>query len=134
MKKMLVILAFIFALLSCTSTKEECKAEIITVEINFDNVKAFKTKTISWKHDLTALEALQFVTSVETHSVGEYVFVSAIDSVRGIRGEKAWYYKVNGESPGKLAINNIVNLGDTITWIYKEDVCSKTVGDCKEKK
>jgi hypothetical protein len=83
--------------------------------------------SIESSRQLSALEALQFTSVVETHPVGKHVFVSSIDSIRNIRGVKAWYYKVNGESPGVLAINNQVYSGDTVQWIYKEDVCSKTV-------
>ena len=59
--------------------------------------------------------------------------VTTINNAKGKRGEKGWYYKVNGESPGVIAINKMVNPGDTITWIYKNDICSATVDSCHTK-
>jgi len=134
MKNLLMGLIIIFTFSDCNFSIEKSKSKNVIIEIDFNKAKTSKAESISWKEGLTALEALQFASNVKTHPVGEYVFVSAIDNVHGIRGEKAWYYKINGESPVKLAINNIINPGDTITWIYKEDVCSKTVDGCKEKK
>ncbi|MFV0591526.1 MAG: DUF4430 domain-containing protein [Draconibacterium sp.] len=47
--------------------------------------------------------------------------------MNGIKGEpnkSVWYYKINGESAKKIAINQPLENGDVITWIYKQDVCS----------
>lgn len=99
------------------------------VIIDFGGEKQQKETDIETTRQLTALEALQYASIVETHPVGKHVFVSSIDSIQTIRGVKAWYYKVNGESPGILAINNKINNGDTLRWIYKTDVCSRTVDD-----
>lgn len=93
--------------------------------VDYGDSKENFEKDITSQRQLTALEALQYASVVETHPVGKHVFVSSIDSVQTIIGVKAWYYKVNGASPGVLAINNKINNGDTIRWIYKEDVCSK---------
>jgi hypothetical protein len=73
------------------------------------------------------LEALQKAADVRTHPVGSYVFVTEIDNVAAERGKMAWYYKINQKKPEKLAIEQIVNPGDTISWRFVEDVCSKTV-------
>jgi hypothetical protein len=70
------------------------------------------------------LEALQTVAAVETHPVGKYVFVTSIDGVKGTRGETAWHYTVDGESPGELAYSKVLAGTEHVTWVYKKDVCS----------
>ncbi|MEX0983179.1 MAG: DUF4430 domain-containing protein [Bacteroidales bacterium] len=107
-----------------TSDKTDFSVKLI---VDYGDLKENIEKKIIAERQLTALEALQYASVVETHPIGKHVFVSAIDSVKTIRGVEAWYYKVNGESPGVLAINNKVNNGDTIRWMYKKDVCSHTV-------
>lgn len=133
--KSIKLIALVFVLLAFSTCKKEKQQENnspITINIDYSNNNKRVANTF-WKDGLTALEALQYVATVETHPVGEFVFVSAIDSVSGVRGKSAWYFKVNGKSSKKIAINRILNAGDTLTWIYKEDVCSKTVEACKHK-
>lgn len=117
-------------MLSCNMETKETPDNTtfsFTLMVDYGESKENFIKDISLQRQLTALEALQYVSVVETHPVGKHVFVSSIDSVKTIKGIKAWYYKVNGVSPGVLAINNKIDNGDTIRWIYKEDVCSHTV-------
>lgn len=128
MKKICFILGIVALILfsKCTMEKPQAENLLLTIEIDYgtDNQRTISTE---WEDELTALEALQHVATVETHPVGQYVFVTAIDSVKGVRGSKAWYYTINGEPTKKLAINKTVDPGDTISWIYKTDVCSGTV-------
>lgn len=107
------------------------KEEFITVEINYGKIKAAETITVEYVDSMTALEALQHAAEVKTHPVAKLVFVVSINGVEGIRGDKAWYYTLNGKEP-KLAITQEVNAGDTISWRFVKDVCSSTV-DCKKK-
>lgn len=102
----------------------------VTIVIDFGKEKDAQVVKLNWHSEMTALEALQSVAAVETHPVGKYIIVTAINGTKGIRGEKAWYYTVNDKPTNKVAFSLKVNKGDTIRWIYKEDVCSKTV-DCK---
>lgn len=129
MKTRIVIL-ILFTLITFSMCKNKnIERAPLTIEINYgENSRTINTP---WEEGLTALEALQHVATIETHPVNEYVFVTSIDSVKGIRGIKGWYYKVNSKSPEKLAINQLVNAGDTITWIFKEDVCSGKVNGSK---
>jgi len=96
----------------------------IVVGIDYGDVRPARTIETTWEKDRTALEILQSVATVETHPVGEFVFVISIDGVEGKRGEMAWYYKVDGESPGKLAYSNVLDDAEHIKWVYKKDVCS----------
>jgi hypothetical protein len=128
--KNILFTGIVLVLFACnTNPKAFIKSKNFSAEviIDYGESKPLKEKTIIVNRPLTALEALQYTSNVETHPVGEYVFVCSIDSIRNIRGVKAWYYKINGESPGILAINNTINNGDTLKWIYKTDVCSHTV-------
>ncbi|RKD92311.1 DUF4430 domain-containing protein [Mangrovibacterium diazotrophicum] len=102
------------------------KSRFVTVEINYGEQKKTETVQVECQEKMTALEALQYAADVKTHPVSQYVFVTGINGVNGVRGEMAWYYTVNGEKP-KLAISQIVKPGDTISWRYVEDVCSCTV-------
>lgn len=107
------------------------KENYITVEINYGETKAAETIKVECVDSMTALEALQHAAEVKTHPVANLVFVVSINGVEGLRGDKAWYYTLNGKEP-KLAINQEVNAGDTISWRFVKDVCSSTV-DCKKK-
>lgn len=122
MKKFITFILLLFILFSCV----EKKSNGVTVQISHETTIK-DSKTIEWETGLTALEALQRTHDVSTHPIGKYVFVTKIDTVEGIRGVKAWYYTLNGKSTNNLAIHQELNAGDTITWIYKTDVCSCTV-------
>ncbi|MCW0481561.1 DUF4430 domain-containing protein [Gaoshiqia sediminis] len=102
------------------------KAKFVTVEINYGDQKAPETIQVECSRSMTALEALQHAAKVKTHPVANYVFVTSINGVEAARGEMAWYYAVNGKKP-KVAINQPVKGGDTISWRFVKDVCSCTV-------
>ncbi len=126
----IVYFVLVLSIFSCSvKTKETpaCTEFSVKLIVDYGNSKKELRKDITSQRQLTALEALQHASVVETHPVGNYVFVSSIDSVKSIKDVKGWYYKVNGEFPGTLAINNKINNGDTICWVYKEDVCSRTI-------
>jgi hypothetical protein len=95
----------------------------VLVEIDFGGKHELKRVSFETERTLTALEALQKVAEVKTHPVGSLVFVTEIDKVEAERGKMAWYYKVNGKKP-KLAIEQPVNPGDTVSWRFVQDVCS----------
>jgi hypothetical protein len=96
----------------------------IVVEIDYGGIQPSRTVEVSSTKGKTALEILQTVATVETHPVGKYVFVTSIDGVAGKRGETAWYYTVDGDSPGELAYSKALNGTERIKWTYKKDVCS----------
>lgn len=103
----------------------------VIVELNFGETRETKQIKVAWSEGFTALEALMHAADVSTHPIGNYVFVTSIDGVKGERGVMARYYKINGESTQKLAIWQPIQPNDTITWLYVKDVCSATV-DCKK--
>lgn len=121
MKKLLLSLV----LLSSTAIGY-CQSKVV-VELDFGGNKPAECKEVQWSEGMTALVALQQCATIATHPVGkEYIFVTTIEGVTANPKKTAWYYKVNGISPRKLAYRNVVNPSDTITWIYKTDVCSAT--------
>ena len=101
----------------------------VTVEVDYGTDKPEKVVEVEWSENMSALEALQKSSIVVTHPVAGYVFVTSIDEVTASRGNMAWYYKVNGESATNLAISQPVNPDDIVSWIFIEDVCSKTVDE-----
>lgn len=96
----------------------------IVVEIDYGNVRPSRIVEIPSVQGKTALQVLQTVATVETHPVGQYVFVTSIDGVAGRRGEMAWYYTIDDKSPGELAYSKVLHGTQRIKWIYKKDVCS----------
>lgn len=106
---------------------QEVQSFVYQVEVDFGLNKEAITKTVNVQRQLTALEALQYAVRIETHPVSKYVFVSCIEDVCNIRGKKAWYYQVNGQSVKTLAINYKLQDKDTLRFIYKTDVCSAKV-------
>lgn len=99
----------------------------VIVEIDYGNIRPPRTVEASFIKNRTVLEILQAVAKVETHPVGQYVFVVSIDGVEGKRGEMAWYYTVDGKSADKLAYLNVLDNANYIKWTYKKDTCSEKV-------
>lgn len=125
MKLKLILLAITATTLfsNCMTNSKESEISV-TVQINYGEQRTQRDTIITATAGITALEALQYASSVETHPKSRYVFVVSVDGVRGERGVKAWYYTVNQQSTKKLAINQPLQNGDVVTWIYKTDVCS----------
>ncbi|MGV8058806.1 MAG: DUF4430 domain-containing protein [Smithellaceae bacterium] len=99
----------------------------IVVEIDYSNVRPPRIVEIPSVKGKTVLEVLQTVATVETHPVGQYVFVTSIDGVAGKRGEMAWYYTIDDKSPRELAYSKVLHDGQRVKWTYKKDVCSRKV-------
>jgi hypothetical protein len=116
-----ITLPIIFS--SCMTNSKDSEISV-TVQISYGVQKAFRDTVIKVSAGVSALEALQYVSYVETHPKGKYVFVKSVDNVEGVRGVMAWYYEVNHQSTKRLAINQPLQDGDVLTWIYKTDVCS----------
>lgn len=106
-------------------SKTQLKKTVI--EIDYGGIHPSRTIEVRLAKASTVLELLQNVAEVKTHPVGGYVMVVSIDGVEGKRGEMAWYYTVDGKSPGKVANSNVLNGEHRIKWIYKKDVCSSKV-------
>lgn len=132
---------FFSACENSTSTDEQTKINKQTIEVQSSDKGVFVeiqyakdsitlTET-PWKKGLSCLEALQQVSRVETRPSGKYVFVTSIDTFKGTKGHTVWYYKLNGKSGNLLATNQNTIAGDTITWVYKQDICSTKTGHCK---
>ncbi|MFA4888163.1 MAG: DUF4430 domain-containing protein [Candidatus Omnitrophota bacterium] len=101
----------------------------IVMEIDYGGTQPSRTVEVSLAKGKTVLEVLQTVATVETHPVGQYVFVTSIDGVTGKRGEMAWYYTVDDKSPGELAYSKVIDGTQRVKWTYKKDVCSWKVDD-----
>ncbi|KFZ44369.1 hypothetical protein DS62_11710 [Smithella sp. SC_K08D17] len=132
-RKVRIIAAVIFCILSVVAflaQAENQRASVneggkkIIVEIDYGNNRPSRTVEIPLVKGKTFLDVLQTVATVETHPVGQYVFVTSIDGVAGKRGEMAWYYTIDGKSPGELAYSKVVDGAQRMKWIYKKDVCS----------
>lgn len=106
------------------SPKVQSEKKEITVEIDYGKAQAPKTVKVVWFPGIAVLGALQEAAETETHPVASHVFVTAIDQVKGERGKMAWYYRINGQTPKKLALYQMLKPGDTVSWRYVEDVCS----------
>ncbi len=128
MKTKIYILVVLFLVIPAASFGGNKKAQSvkneITVEIDYGKSQAPKTVKVAWFPGIAVLGALQEAAETETHPVGSYVFVTAIDQIKGERGKMAWYYRINGQAPKKLALYQTLKPGDTVSWRYVEDVCS----------
>jgi len=105
----------------------------VTIEINYGGMQQNREAKVAWKQGVTALEALQSIATVQTKQIGEYLLVVSIDGVEGKRGDKAWYYDLNGKHATSVASKYVLQEGDHLKWIYTKDVCSpKAAGEsCK---
>lgn len=121
----IALFSVIVSLLFCPNAFSDDKDSImVVVEFNGNNHNI--SKKVAFSESITALEALMYVAKVQTHPVGNYVFVDEINDVCNIKGCNAWYYSINRKMAKKLAINCELAPGDVVKWIYKQDVCSKT--------
>lgn len=121
----LVVLLLVMPAVSFGGNKKAAAVKKeITVEIDYGKAQAPKKVKVAWFSGIAVLGALQEAAETETHPVGSYVFVTAIDQVKGERGKMAWYYRINGHAPKKLALYQMLKPGDTVSWRYVEDVCS----------
>lgn len=120
---------FVAALLvvSACSTTPPVEESFVSLTIDYGAEKPPRTVQVPFTAGQTALEILQHAATVETYPVADYVFVTSIDGVKGERGKMGWYYKVDGNPIGKLAVSNEINRPCRIEWIYTKDRCSATV-------
>lgn len=123
-KKILIsgIAVFLLCLNAFSSDSEK-----VSVLIEFNGANRNIEKEISYTENLSALDALMYAATIQTHPAENYVFVDEINGVENIKGKKVWYFTVNGEPAKKLAINCNLAKGDIVKWIYKKDVCSSTI-------
>jgi len=145
MKNIIIIALSLFTIISCSENeskkitnkvevnkKEESKEQNVFVNIVVGSDKQeFTTK---YREGISVLEALQYVAKVVTKPVaGKYVFVTKINDTQGVKGVNGWYYTINSTKATKLAISQLLQVGDTIQWNFKADICSKTVdkSDCE---
>ncbi len=115
------------AFISCNNNLEQEQTLDAFIQINYGNNTSQIFSVPIPETGLTALEALMHVADVSTRPVNNHVFVTSVNGVQGKRGEMGWYYEVNNKPADMLAIRNILRAGDTACWIYKTDVCSRTV-------
>ncbi|MCK9264147.1 MAG: hypothetical protein WDA72_10495 [Desulfomonilia bacterium] len=100
----------------------------LVVTIDYGKSKPARTLHVPLIKGKTVLETLQTAAAVETHSVGPFVFVIAINGIEGKRGEMAWYYTIDGKRVGELAYTKVLDGTEgSMQWTYTKDVCSWTV-------
>jgi len=102
-------------------------ARHIAMEIDYGKGRPTRVAQHIYREGETALDILKAVAEVETHYAGIYNMVVGIDGVRGVRGDMAWYYRVDGKPAKQIAATFVPDGVDTIRWVYKTDVCSGTV-------
>ncbi len=125
-----LIIRFIATLFTfvCVSVSADMQAaKVLTIKIDYGNNQPLKVLEYTKEEGATALDALRAVAEVTTNMVGQYKMVVAVDGIKGERGVMAWYYKLDGESPKKIAANYPLSSEQSMSWIYKKDVCSITV-------
>lgn len=115
------------------TNKEVSASENKSVFVNIVVGSDKEEHSTKYKEGASALEALQYVAKVVTKPVAsKYVFVTKINDTEGTVGVNGWYYTINGEKAKTLAVNYIVQPSDTIQWIFKADICSKTVDNKRD--
>ena len=129
-------LAVIFLAVGVSAFRSEAASQMpwavrtgknIAVEINYGEARPARTVEAVWSKGDTVLDILQSMAKVETEPVAGHLFVVSIDEVEGKRGERAWYYTLDGQKAKKLASLQSPAGIKQITWSYQQDVCSPTV-------
>lgn len=122
-----IFVIFAFLPIAC------CIGQNVKVEIDYGGVQQNREVEITWKQGITALEALQSVAKIETRKIGEYLLVTSIGGVEGKKGDKIWYYDINGKRATSIANKCILREGDHMRWEYTKDVCTPKVTEesCK---
>jgi hypothetical protein len=104
----------------------------VTVEIDYGGIKPCRITKVPPVKGKTVLEVLEAVAEVETRPVAGYVFVTAVDGVKGKRGETAWYYQADGKPSPELAYTMPAEGIKRIRWSYQKDLCSGKVDNHAE--
>lgn len=125
-----VVVAALCVLSVVISASYAISKDNIVVEIDYGGVRPSRTAEAPLLKGRTALEVLESVAKVKTDTVAGYLFVVSIDGVEGKRGDKAWYYTVDGKKADKLASSHILNDAGRMKWEYKKDTCSEKVDKC----
>jgi hypothetical protein len=123
----LFILLFGFLVLTSFQSPNNSQNLKITVEIDFGQNSEIQKYSVQKEKNISALEALQLTSNIETKVIKGNVIVISVNGVKSEPGKTAWYYKVNGKMASVLAINNQLKDRDIVNWVFQEDVCTKTV-------
>jgi len=98
----------------CATLYNNRNADPVIVKINFGSNS--KIDTVAYKKTLNAFEALTQIASVDTCIQGNFSILTSIDNVDTENGKYLWLYKINGKLKNSLAVNQLLNEGDTVTW------------------
>lgn len=131
MKKVILVFLSIVMLCVAPALQAQSQKDVVTVVVDYGGLQPERIIEVRWQEGYTAMRALQHAARIETYALGNYVFVTSIDGVKGERGVKGWYYTLNGNAATALAIHAQVQSGDVIRWIFKDDVCSARVDGVK---
>jgi len=101
----------------------QCWGENLTVTLHYGDVKPDKVIEMTYSSGMSALDALNRISRVETSKTGQYRFVRSIDGVQSQIGKFGWFYLIDGESVNAMAENFILNDAKTMTWVYKVEAC-----------
>lgn len=123
-------LTMILSLLLCACIELEkngADEKKVTVEIHYGEAQSSRMVTAPLIEGQTVLALLETVADVETYTVEPYILVTSIDGVKGVRGEMAWYYKIDGIYADQLASTKTLEDETHIEWLYQTDTCSDSI-------
>lgn len=123
-------LTMMLSLFLCACTERETNGadeKQVTVEIHYGNIKPSRIVTAPLIKGQTVLALLEAMADVETYTLEPYILVTSIDGVKGIRGDMAWYYKIDGIYADQLASTKTLEDEAHIVWLYQTDTCSDSV-------
>jgi hypothetical protein len=129
MKRKINYLICLAGILTLLLFQFQIKGQSIKVEVEIDFGQNYEIQkySVQKEKNITALEALQLTSNVETKVIKGNVIVISVNGVKSEPGKTAWYYKVNDKMATVLAINNQLKDEDVVNWVFQEDVCTKTV-------
>jgi hypothetical protein len=98
-------------------------ANDITVTILYGNAIPDKIVQTTYSPEMSALDLLKKVSTVQTSKTGKFLFVRSIDGVKSDVGKFGWFYLIDGESVATTAENYLLKDAKSMLWIYKVEAC-----------
>jgi len=95
----------------------------LRVEIDYGGLRPSRVVETIYSEGMTALNVLKQVAEVQTHQVGGFVFVRAIDKIRSERGKMGWFYSIDGVSAKRIADSYRLKDERTMRWSYRVEAC-----------
>ena len=137
-----IVAVVLFALGQTALVAADAPPASVQVTIDFGDGVELRFKSLPWRAEMTALEAIQLVSGhahgvkVALRGSGSRAFVEQIGDLKnegGGRNGRNWRYRVNGK-PAEVGIGSLkLAKGDSVLWKFERYQYNSDSADESEK-